>query len=82
MLERLGQRYKRALQSQVKCETFIWAKALRAILPSGLLMDYMNSYSREMIRCDRVDGSGSAMNTVFELRNSIVKPGLESAAGS
>lgn len=35
-----------------------------------------------MIRCDRVDGSAILMNNVFKLRNSIVKPGLESAEWS
>lgn len=75
MAERVGQRYKRALLSRIKCPH----KALKAFLPFGLLMNYINSDLREKMRCD---GSASLMNTVFQLRNSIVKPGLESAAGS
>lgn len=75
-------RYKRALKSDKTCAIFIRAKALKAIRPSGLLMNNINSDLREMMRCDRVDGSASLMNTVFELRNSIAKPGLDSAAGS
>lgn len=88
-----GPRYRRAVQSHTKWDTWSRAKPFKSLSSFWVIYElcgfrflcFKNAQSfppRERMWCDRVNSRCSLIKAGLGLYSSIVKPGLESPAGS